>query len=128
MAKGTGDHQADIAAFLLCDSGLNRVYFHECLTTLPTVALGIPIFSAISLMESPCSFRSFTTWRSKTRLGRPETYAVRFRLLDAGVHPLPDQFPLQLGKSSHDLKQEVRHRVGLVRVDSLGNGDEPDSK
>jgi hypothetical protein len=40
---------------------------------------------------------------------------------------LPDQFPLELCRCTEDLQEESRCRISLVRVESLGDGNESDA-
>jgi hypothetical protein len=45
----------------------------------------------------------------------------------ASLRPLPNQWPFKLGCGAEHVQQESRGRILKIRIQPLGDGDEPDA-
>jgi hypothetical protein len=55
-------------------------------------------------------------------------FAARFGGTNACSYALPDQFALEFREGSKDVEQESGHGIGVIGVDVLRHGDEPNAK
>lgn len=74
----------------------------------------------------PCARSPIASYRRKVRLGHPTCFP---RLSPPVLgHTLPNQFALQFGESRKDVKEEPRHRIGVLGVEVLGDGDKTNTE